>query len=82
MADAAILKNAKMAISQQWFDWPAPNLARWCKLSPNYNGKLRFSTLKSQDGRQLLSWKLKNGHISATKFGQSMHIGPSKGMGS
>jgi len=41
-----------------------------------------------QDGGRPLSWKIKNGHISAmpwpisTKFGKMTHFGPPRGMGS
>jgi len=54
MAAAAILKNHKNAISQQWIDRSSQNLARLCKmnlLTAQTVEKIEFPQSKMADGR-------------------------------
>ena len=54
MAAAAILKNQKIAISQQWIDLSSRNLARLCKMglfTVQRVEKFEFPKSKMADGR-------------------------------
>jgi len=73
-------KVEKIAMSQQRFDQSLWSLAWWQTVLSEHNLPFKIRTLKIQDGRQLLSWKPLNSHISArirpffAKFGKITHF--------